>query len=129
MAFDPQNLAEYGSDWLADRQKGCWSSPILYARGTDSVAVRAVIGRSEWGVDSGAGMVIEEVSRDFIILVADLVLPVAGAIVPQRGDRITETVKGQTCVYEVLAPGGQQVWKWGDSFHKKYQIHTKKAAA
>jgi hypothetical protein len=129
MAMAPQNLGQWGSDWLMDQQKAHNSSPILYARGSDAVNVRAVIDGTDWGVDSGAGMVVQETSRDYIIQVADLVLPTAGQIVPQRGDKITETIAGQSLIYEVLAPAGQQVWRWGDDFGKTYQIHTKKVPA
>jgi hypothetical protein len=121
----PQNLLRKGSDWLADQLKANASSPVLYARGSAVVAVQAVIGRTDWAVDTGSGPVINEVSRDFIVLAADLVLPGVGLVVPQRGDKITDG----TLTYEVMAPSGQQVWRWSDPFGKAYRIHTKKVPA
>ena len=65
------------------------------------------------------------VSRDFIVLAADLAL--AGRqIEPQRGDRITESVRGRVFVYEVTAPGKDQPWRWSDQFGTAYRVHTKR---
>ena len=27
--------------------------------------------------------------------------------------------------YEVMAPGGEPVWRWSDPYHQVYRIHTK----
>ena len=128
MALDPRNLARWGSGWLLDQQKAHWSSPVLYARGAASVEVRAQIGRTPFGVDSGAGMVVEEVSRDFIVLAADLVID-GQQIEPRAGDRITETLRGRTFVYEVNSPGKGQPWRWDDDFGTAYRIYTKQVQA
>ena len=125
----PQNLLRTGSDWLAGMMKAHASSPILYARSSLSATVQAVVGRTEWSVESSTGMVVSELSRDFIVMAADLVLPTIGPAVPQRGDKVTETVNGRSSVYEVMAPAGQSVWRWSDRFGKAYRIHTKKVPA
>jgi hypothetical protein len=93
------------------------------------VTVQAVIGRTTWPVESTTGMYLEDVTRDYTVHVADLVLPVAGPVKPQKGDRITETVNGESAVFEVLAPSGGAVYRWGDAFRKTYRIHTKRVAA
>ena len=129
MPATQRNLLRIGSDWLAEQLKAHASSPVLYARGSAVVSVQATIGRTEWAVDSGAGMVVQEVSRDFIVLAADLVLPTIGNAVPQRGDKITETIGGQSLVYEVMAPAGQQAWRWNDRFGKVFRVHTKRVPA
>jgi hypothetical protein len=46
-------------------------------------------------------------------------------VVPLRGDKIGD----DGLVYEVMAPAGQQVWRWSDPFGKAYRIHTKKVPA
>ena len=129
MPATQRNLLRIGSDWLAEQLKAYASSPVLYARGSSSVTVQATVGRTEWSVDTGTGMVVSDVSRDFIILTVDLVLPAVGNAVPQRGDKITESIDGQSLVYEVMAPAGQQAWRWSDRFGKVYRIHTKRVPA
>ena len=125
MALSPQDLLQKGSDWLEAQRTAHASKAVLYARGAASVGIQASIGRTEFQVDDGSGVMIQDVSRDFIVLAADLALGSAN-IEPQRGDRITESINGRVFVYEVAAPGGQQPWRWSDPFGTAYRIHTKR---
>ena len=85
----------------------------------------ATFGRTLLKLDNGYGGVrMEWTDRDFLISAADLML--AGtAVLPERGDRISETQGTKTLVYEVMAPGGEPPWRWSDPHRKVLRIHTK----
>jgi hypothetical protein len=119
------DLLQTGSDWLADQLKEHVSRPVVYRRGADEVAVQATIGRTLLKLDDGYGGVrMEWTDRDFLIQAADLVLG-AGAVLPERGDKVRETVGSKTFVYEVMAPGKEPPWRWSDVYRKLLRIHTK----
>ena len=113
-----------GMAWLEEQRVGCMSETVTYHRGTDWVEVQATIGKTEFEVDKGTGILQRIESRDFLILAADLIL--AGQeIEPQRGDRIRETCGDKVYVYEVLAPENEDCWRHSDPFKKTLRIHTK----
>ena len=97
---------------------------VVYQRGADQVAVQATIGKTEFEIDDGSGVIQRFQSRDYLIQTADLKL---GGILtlPVAGDRIRETVGDQTFVYEVLAPGNEPHFRFSDPFRKVLRIHTK----
>lgn len=111
-------------NWLANLRKTQMGTSVVYRRGNDSATVTATIGHTTFEVDSGYGVLEEYQSRDFLILAADLVLA-SQQVLPERGDRIRETVGEQTFVYEVLAPSGQQPWRYSDPYRTTLRIHTK----
>ena len=111
--------------WLAEKLKAHASRPVLYRRGTDEVAVQAIIGRTLLKLDDGYGGVrMEWTDRDFVIVAEDLVLG-GQRTLPKRGDRILETDGSQTRMYEVLAPGNEPEWRWSDPHRRLLRIHTK----
>lgn len=119
------DLLQTGSDWLADQLKEHVSRAVVYRRGATEVAVQATIGRTLLKLDDGYGGVrMEWTDRDFLIHAADLVLG-AATVLPERGDRIRETVGTKTFVYEVMAPGKEPPWRWSDVYRKVLRIHTK----
>ena len=119
------DLVQTGSDWLADQLKEHVSRQVVYRRGAQEVAVQATIGRTLLKLDDGYGGVrMEWTDRDFLIHAADLVLG-AVAVLPERGDKVRETVGSTTFVYEVMAPGKEPAWRWSDGFRKLLRIHTK----
>ena len=118
------DLLETGSNWLEDQRTKHATRSVTYQRGVDSVSVQATIGRTVFEVDNGHGVLERIESRDFLILVADLVL-VGWAVLPTRGDRIRETQGAVTYVYEVMAPGKEPEWRWSDPYRKTLRIHTK----
>jgi hypothetical protein len=118
------NLFDHGAAWLADQLKTHASTEVVYQRGADQVAVQATIGKTEFEVDDGAGIIQRVQSRDYLIQAADLQL--AGLVtLPRAGDRIRESVAEKTFVYEVLAPGNQPPYRYSDPFRKLLRIHTK----
>ena len=95
----------------------------MYSRGSESVEVQATVGTTTFEVDDGYGVIVKWESRDFLITAADLVI--AGEPVkPQRGDRITDSGK----VYEVMAPGKEDVCRPSDPYGVTLRIHTKQVA-
>lgn len=118
------DLLEWASNWLEDRRTQHATRIVTYRRGLDSATVNASIGQTEFEVDDGFGVLQKTESRDFLILAVELVL--AGAtVLPERGDRIEETVGTTTYVYEVMAPGNAPPWRYSDPYRKTLRIHTK----
>ena len=118
------DLLEWASNWLEDRRTQHTTRTVTYRRSPNSANVNASIGRTEFEVDDGFGVLQKIESRDFLILAADLVL--AGApVLPERGDRIDETVGTTTYVYEAMAPGSEPAWRYSDPYRKTLRIHTK----
>jgi len=118
------NLLEQGAGWLADQLKTHASTEVVYQRGADQVAVQATIGKTEFEIDDGSGVIQRFESRDYLIQTADLKL--GGVLtLPVAGDRIRETAGDQTLVYEVLAPGNEPHFRFSDPFRKVLRIHAK----
>lgn len=118
------NLLDQGAAWLADQLKTHASTEVVYQRGANQVAVQATIGKTEFEVDDGAGIIQRVQSRDYLIQAADLQLG-GLATLPRAGDRIRERVGEKTFVYEVLAPGNEPPYRYSDPFRKLLRIHTK----
>ena len=121
------NLMEQGAAWLADQLKAHGSVEVTYQRDAAQVAVRATIGKTEFEIDDGSGLIQRFQSRDYLIQTADLQLG-GQATLPVAGDRVRETVGDQTFVYEVLAPGNEPHFRYSDPFRKVLRIHTKLVA-
>ncbi len=118
------DLLEQGSAWLDQQRTQFMSRSVTYCRGETSVEVQTTIGKWTFEIDDGTGILERIDSRDFLILTADLVL--AGEVTePQRGDRIRETCGDKVYVYEVLAPGREDCWRFSDPYRKTLRIHTK----
>ena len=118
------NLFEQGVGWLADQLKTHASVQVVYQRGADQVTVQATIGKTEFEIDDGSGIIQRFQSRDYLIQTADLT-PGGVLTLPVAGDRIRETVGDQVLVYEVLAPGDQPHFRFSDPFRKLLRIHSK----
>ena len=118
------DLLEQSSAWLDGQRRKHLAKPVTYCRGQAEVQVPATVGRTTFEIDSGTGVSERFEARDFIITAADLVL--GGAVVtPERGDRIKETVGGETLVYEVVGPGQEPCWRWSALYRLAIRVHTK----
>ena len=118
------DLLESAATWLGGMRARHLSRPVTYQRGSDSVEVAATVGKTEFEIDGGYGVVERFVSRDFLVAAADLTL--AGEPVePQPGDRIRETVGQKVHVHEVMAPGKEPCWRWSDPYRATLRVHTK----
>lgn len=118
------NLLEWGQAHLANQLKANAGTEVIYLRSADEVTVQAVVGRTEFEIDNGAGGHLHIQSRDYLIQTADLVLA-NEPVLPQAGDEIRETRGNKTFVYEVLAQGGEPQYRFSDSFRKLLRVHTK----
>jgi len=121
------NLLEAGAEWLANQLKTHASSDVVYVRGGDQVPVKATIGKTEFEIDDGSGVVVRIQSRDFLIHTADLVLGGTETL-PVAGDLIREVQGTNTFVYEVMAPGNEPHYRYSDPFRKLLRIHSKHVA-
>ena len=118
------DLLEQGSAWLDQQRTQYMSRSVTYCRDETCVEVQATIGKWTFEIDDGTGILERIESRDFLILAAALVL--AGEVtLPQRGDRIKETSGDKVYIYEVLAPGREDCWRYSDPYRKTLRIHTK----
>ena len=122
------DLLQQASAWLGGMRSAYLSHPVTYSRGADSVQVNASIGRTVFEIDDSCGAVESWESRDFLIAAADLVLAIAGNVLPAAGDRISDVEGGQTFVYEVMAPGKEPCWRYSDPYRATLRIHTKQVA-
>ncbi len=101
---------------LRDAESDCFGEEIQYApTGGEPYGVTAVPGRTVFSQRNEYGLYVRVETRDFIIRREQL------AAEPQRGDEIVFDSRR----YEVLAPGGEPVWRWSDPMHTAYRIHTK----
>jgi len=118
------NLLEKASQWLEDQRTRHATSTVQYVRGSQAAEVPATVGKTTFELDDGYGVLVRHESRDFLVLVADLIL---GDVVtlPERGDRIRETQGGTTFTYEVTAPGKEPCWRYSDPYRNTLRIHTK----
>lgn len=114
------DMLEDGSLWLADRLAESVSRTVGYRRGANSSTVAATIGRSSFESVNSSGVAESWESRDFIVLTS--AMPYGE---PQRGDIVIDEIGGVETLYQVTAPRGVPVFRWGDAFQKTIRIHTK----
>jgi hypothetical protein len=122
-------LMERGLDMLARALPETAGGRILYQRGEERIWIEAAFGRSEFQVESADGVRIEHSDRDFIFPAEALILAGTPAT-PQRGDRISVVRENRLDlqVFEVLAPGGEQVYRQCDSQGIMIRVHTKRVS-
>jgi hypothetical protein len=121
------NLFEQGAAWLAGKLQAHGSAEVVYQRGAAQVALRATIGKTEFEIDDGSGIVERIQSRDYLIQAADLVLG-GSETLPLPGDQIHETQGDTVFVYEVMSPGKEPCWRYSDPFRKLLRVHAKYVA-
>ena len=120
------NLMEAGTAWMLGELKDPASEAVDYERvGDKLVGVKAVVAETMARTLSADAIEIQLRGADFLILVADLVLPVAGAIKPAVGDTVTRVVEGETIVFEVLPVLDEKEYRESDRFGLSFRIHTK----
>lgn len=118
------DLLAIGSAWLEKTRAAYAASDVLYVRAASSATVKATIGRQIFEVDDGNGLFTRIETRDYLILVADLILDDV-PLTPAVGDRILEGDQGTAVVYEVISPAGLPHWQWSDPARLTYRVHTK----
>jgi hypothetical protein len=121
------DLLEWGSAWLDTMRSKHLTRPVTYQRGAAAVEIAATVGRTVFELADAYGVVERTESRDFLVMTGDLVIGGAG-VLPERGDRIRETAGDKVYVYEVMAPGKEPCWRFGDDYRRTLRIHTKQVA-
>lgn len=112
------DLLQAGSRWLEQRRTEHCTQDVVYIRGSDSVTVKATIGRTRYETNDDQTVRVDFTDRDFLILAADLVLGGVN-VTPKPGDRVRETHGAQTLVFEVID------WRYSDPYRQTLRIATK----
>lgn len=121
------DLLDQGSDFLERTRHAHMASAFTYSRpsAASEVEVRATVGRSEFQLVGEDGGSLQVESRDYLILVSELVLD-GQAVTPLAGDLITDE---NGLRYEVLPSGfsgtGEPSWRYSDLYRRTFRIHTK----
>lgn len=100
---------------------------IVYHRGNQSLTLTVWTGRTMFRVSDSDNTRVEWSDRDYFIDPDTLVFD-SVKVIPRRGDWIEEVLpepKG-TERYELAAPENEQVFRWADSQHTFYRVHTKR---
>jgi hypothetical protein len=118
------NVLEQGSEWLNDQMRSHASSLVIYRRGSNQVDILAEKGKTEFRVTQN-DMLIDVVSKDFLVSAAELVLG-GERVIPQKYDIIVETIDGQETYFEVYPFGMEQPYRPCDSFGHRVRIHCRK---
>ena len=121
------DLLEKGSTWLEDQRTRHLTRLVTYQRGTNSVGVKATIGRTLFEQADDFGVIQKTESRDFLVLTVDLVLN-GERVLPKPGDRVREMQGDQVFIYEVMAPGTEPPFRYSDAYRQTVRIHTKHVA-
>ena len=119
------DLLQESSTWLEVNRDEKLTIEVSYSRDGNAIpAVAATVGKTEFEIDNGFGVVERWQSRDFLILAEDLDFGL-GVTFPERGDKIREIQGSTTFVYEVMSPPGQDFFRYSDQFRQTLRIHTK----
>ena len=86
--------------------------------GGDAKTIKAVMGRTSFRATDVDGVWTRFEMRDFII----------GASLLGAEPKVGDEIRWNGNTYEVLAPAGEPAWRWSDTFHTAYRIHTKHIA-
>lgn len=111
-------LLEEAASWLAAECRSALAVKIRWIpRHGVERTVDAVVGRTVFRAEGEYGVTVRTESRDFIVTSDQMPEE------PMKGDMV---VWG-SMAYEVLAPGGEPVWRWSDGYRNARRIHTKEA--
>ena len=109
------NMLKKGSVFLNTKMSNSATEPVEYITGNIRRPCRAVLGHTSYEVLGEDGVLLKLESRDFIIHTDFLISK------PKRGD----IIKYNNETYEVMSIPGLDVFRFSDTFKKKYRIHTK----
>lgn len=95
-------------------------------RGSDPAVegISACVGSTQAESDDGEGFKIDSSIRDFIFSVADYDFG-AGAVEPERGDEIRQTIGSSVYVWTVMPVGGEKPWRFCDGYGDGLRVHTR----
>ena len=118
------DILSEATSWLHSTRAEYMTKTVTYSRGAASVEVAATVGRTVFRTVEDYGVEVREVSRDYLITAADLIL--AEVVVrPVAGDQIEEVGGETTYTYEVMSFAGEPEWRWSDPHYDTLRVHTK----
>lgn len=121
------NMLTDGVAWQRSQLGENAAETVTYSRnGVGSVTLPdAIVGQVTFRTGDSTKSRLEWSDCDLIVSVASLVLG-GTAVEPKKNDRFTRTINGGSVEFEVLAPVGEQPWRYTDSTRTHYRIHGKK---
>lgn len=121
-------LMANGMAFLSDRLATAAGVTVTYARGPVEATITAVVGdQTANALRTGQPppATTNWVDRDYLVAAADLTAADFGE--PLVGDRITETINGESVTFELMRQqGGGQPWRWSESDRLTYRLHAKR---
>lgn len=117
------NLFAKARDWLPQKlQQAAGVGSLTYTRGAESITLEPWVGRTAFASNRPDGTArLEWGDRDYLVRVSELTFGE-----PAEGDRITETIEGVDCVFEVMQPDtGEPPWRFADPQRTMYRLHVK----
>lgn len=118
------DLLQLASQFIAAQRTAFMAQAVTLRRGVATTPVNATIGKTVFQVDPGDGVITEWESRDYLITAADYQFSDAPAS-PTTGDQVLEADPAGAWIYELMAPAGEQLWRWSDRYRITIRIHTK----
>lgn len=118
------DLLGTGSKWLTAQRHANMTVDVTYTTGSGSVTLKATVGASNTAEVLDGQVVNASREADFLIRAVDLVVA-SLAVIPARGHRISRVVNGKRYFYSVTPTENDQCWRWADSEHEVYRVHTK----
>ena len=122
------NLLADGAAWLADQHKAHMSQTVTYQRrDVAAVELQATLGETKADQEGGeGGLTLVARMTDWLFVTADL--RAESLMPPQKGDRITASVAGESQTFEVLPRDGEAVWRNSDAYGKRIRVHAMKVS-
>lgn len=119
-------LLDRGRAALVRRQQRAAGREVVYSRGDEAVTLTSWPGSSTLtAAIEDPGSVVVQSDRCYLFAAADLYIGGAN-VLPMRGDRITETIEGEECVFELMYQDGRPQYEWNDITRKILRVHTKR---
>ena len=119
------NYLQQGAKVLLERMQSYAGVNITYRRGSTMYHLTAVPARVVTDQATDSGVVMREVSRDFIIAIADL--KYLNPPHPQRGDEIVQLGDTEGWVFIVTGEAtATSHYEEADSYGKAWRVHTKR---
>lgn len=109
--YQKMNIMEKASKFIKSQEQKSLATTIDY----NGEIVKATVGKTIFKVDNAFGSAYIQ-STDFLIAVDAI------SEQPKKGDKI---FMGET-EYQVLAPQGQNVWRFSDFSKTIYRVHSKR---
>lgn len=113
-------LLESGTNWLTSVFQATESTPVSYARGNQTLSVRATRGQTEIPIVDAQGLESVFRAADFLIPAASIDFG-AGPVDPEPGDQITDGSR----VYRVQRVPGADCFRFSDPDRLELRIHAK----